>query len=67
MKIAVIHGQNHKGSTWHAAEELLKNLEAEYECREFFLPRDLDHFCSGCLACVNYSVIESPSMRGLMS
>ena len=52
MKIAVIHGQNHKGSTWHAAEELLKNIVAEYECREFFLPRDLDHFCSGCLACL---------------
>ncbi|MBP5236066.1 MAG: NAD(P)H-dependent oxidoreductase [Clostridia bacterium] len=52
MKITVIHGQNHKGSTWHAAEELLKNIDTEHECREFYLPRDLDHFCSGCLACL---------------
>ena len=52
MRITVIHGQNHKGSTWHAADELLKNMGAGCEIREFYLPRELGHFCSGCLACL---------------
>ena len=52
MKITMIHGQNHKGSTWHAADELLKNINVEHEVTEFFLPRDLNHFCLGCFACV---------------
>ena len=52
MKITVIHGQNHKGSTWHTAEELLKNLGAGHEVKEFYLPKDLNRFCLGCYACV---------------
>ena len=52
MKITIIHGQNHKGSTWHAADELLKHIRTEYELKEFYLPRDLNHFCTGCCACV---------------
>jgi len=52
MKIVMIHGQNHKGSTWHAANELLKNIDTEYEVKEYFLPRDLNHFCTGCCACI---------------
>ena len=52
MKITMIHGQNHKGSTWHVANELLKNIGAEHEVKEFFLPKDLNHFCLGCYACV---------------
>ncbi len=52
MKITVIHGQNHKGSTWHAAEALIKSIRAEKEVMEFYLPKDLNHFCTGCYACV---------------
>ena len=52
MKITMIHGQNHKGSTWHVADELLKHISVEHEVTEFFLPRDLNHFCLGCYACV---------------
>lgn len=52
MKITVIHGQNHKGSTWHVADELLKNIRTECEVKEFFLPKDLPHFCTGCYACL---------------
>lgn len=52
MKIVLIHGQNHKGSTWHTADELLKNIAGEKEVKEFFLPKDLPHFCMGCYACL---------------
>ena len=52
MKITVIHGQNHKGSTWHVADELLKSIKTKHVVKEFFLPRDLNHFCTGCFACL---------------
>ena len=52
MKIVVIHGQNHKGSTWNVADILLQNMTCEKEVKEFFLPRDLNHFCTGCFQCL---------------
>lgn len=52
MKIVVIHGQNHKGNTWNVANILLQNITDEKEVKEFFLPRDLNHFCSGCYSCL---------------
>ena len=52
MKIAVIHGQNHMGSTWNVANILLQDISCEKEVREFFLPRDLNHFCTGCYSCL---------------
>lgn len=52
MKIAMIHGQNHMGSTYHIARLLSDKLAKEDEIREFFLPRDLPHFCLGCYQCI---------------
>ncbi len=52
MKIVVIHGQNHKGSTWNVTNILLKDLTCEKEVKEFFLPGDLNHFCIGCYSCL---------------
>ncbi|MDD6070957.1 MAG: NAD(P)H-dependent oxidoreductase [Clostridiales bacterium] len=52
MKIVVIHGQNHKGSTWNVANILLQDITCEKEVKEFFLPRDLNHFCTGCYSCL---------------
>ena len=52
MKITIIHGQNHKGSTCYVAGELLKNITGGHEVKEFFLPKDLNHFCAGCCACI---------------
>ncbi len=49
MKIAVIHGQSHKGSTYNVAKELYGKLGGEV--MEFFLPRDFDGVCRGCAAC----------------
>lgn len=49
MKITIIHGQNHKGSTYHIAKMLAEKLEGEIT--EIFLPRDFDSFCVGCTNC----------------
>lgn len=52
MKITIIHGQNHKGSTYHIGRILVESLEQEENITEFFLPRDLNHFCLGCYTCI---------------
>lgn len=51
MKIVLIHGQNHKGSSYHIGRMLAEQF-GESEIHEFFLPKDLEYFCSGCYACV---------------
>ena len=42
MKIAMINGQNHKGSTYHIGKMLADKLGGEVT--EFSLPRDFGHF-----------------------
>jgi len=49
VKIAVIHGQSHKGSTCSTARALCDKLGGEVT--EFFLPKDFDGVCRGCGAC----------------
>ncbi len=49
MKIVLINGTNHKGSTYHIARQLADKLKGE--TTEFFLPRDFDEFCLGCTTC----------------
>lgn len=51
MKIVLIHGQNHKGSSYHIGCMLADELKGS-EITEFFLPRDLEHFCVGCYNCI---------------
>ena len=50
MKIVIIHGQSHKGSTYHIAHMLAEKLDGEI--KEFFLPRDFGEFCVGCTRCI---------------
>ena len=50
MKITLIHGQNHKGSTYHVARMTAEKISGNIV--EFFLPRDLSEGCSGCYACL---------------
>lgn len=49
MKITIIHGQSHKGSTYHIAQMLAEKIGGEVT--EFFLPRDFGEFCIGCNSC----------------
>lgn len=52
MIITAIHGQNHRGSTWHIADLLIRALGYGNEVNEFFLPQDMPHFCIGCMNCI---------------
>ena len=52
MKIVLIHGQNHKGSSYHIGHMITEKITVENEIKEFFLPKDLNHFCLGCYSCI---------------
>ena len=52
MKIVMINGQNHKGSTYHAGRMLAEKLGGSEDIQEIFLPRALPEFCLGCAACI---------------
>lgn len=63
MKITIIHGQSHQGSTCSIARLLAKKLNGEVE--EFFLPRDFGAFCTGCSTCFGKSELECPHFNKL--
>lgn len=63
MKITIIHGQSHQGSTCHIARSLAKKLNGEVT--EFFLPRDFGEFCVGCTACFGESETKCPHYEKL--
>ena len=52
MKIVTLNGQNHKGSTYRIGRSIAEKIGGENEIREFFFPKDLDHFCAGCYRCI---------------
>lgn len=52
MKIALINGQNHKGSTYHIGRSLAEKLGGNDDISEVFLPRDMPNFCCGCVRCI---------------
>lgn len=52
MKITIIHGQSHKGTTYTLTHTVLKHLQSpEDTVQTFFLPTDGPDFCVGCNAC----------------
>ena len=63
MKIVIIHGQSHEGSTCMAARALAAQVGGEV--REFFLPRDFDKPCLGCYACFQMDLSRCPHFREL--
>lgn len=63
MKITIVHGQSHKGSTFHIARMLADKLNGEVT--EFFLPKDFDCFCLGCSSCFGESEIKCPHYEKL--
>ncbi len=58
MRIVLIHGQSHKGSTYHIARGLAEKLNGEIT--EFFLPKDFGEFCLGCLTCFSDTEKKCP-------
>lgn len=63
MKIVVIYGQNHKGSTYNIARMLAEKINGEIE--EFFLPRDFGQMCVGCTQCFMKSEELCPHSKEL--
>ena len=63
MKIVMIHGQNHAGSTCMVARELAHKVGGEI--REFFLPRDFDEPCLGCYTCFQADLTHCPHYQKL--
>ena len=60
MKITLIHGQNHKGSTYHIARMAADAIRGDGEIEEFFLPRDSGAACCGCYACMDRGMAFCP-------
>lgn len=52
MKIVMLNGQNHKGSSYHVGRFLIDGINGENEVEEIFLPNSLNHFCTGCYSCI---------------
>ena len=52
MKIVMLNGQNHKGSSYHIGRMIADKISGDNEIMEFFFPRDLNHFCIGCYKCI---------------
>lgn len=63
MKIVIIYGQNHKGSTYHISRMLAEKLDGEI--KEFFLPKDFDQFCVGCGNCFTKGEVMCPHFEQL--
>ena len=63
MKTVIIHGQSHKGSTYHIAHILAEKIGGEIT--EFFLPRDFGEFCLGCTNCFVDSEKKCPHYEAL--
>jgi multimeric flavodoxin WrbA len=51
MKVLIISGTNHKGSTYHTARLVAEKITSADNISEVFLPRDFDQFCLGCTSC----------------
>lgn len=51
MKIVVLNGTEVKGCTYHIKETFLSALGEGHAITEFYFPRDLPRFCTGCKVC----------------
>ncbi len=54
MKVAIVYGNQHKGSTYHCVEIFKNNISQKEstEFIEFFLPKNMPYFCVGCFNCI---------------
>lgn len=63
LHITIVHGQSHKGSTYHIAHMLAEKIGGEIT--EFFLPRDFGEFCVGCTGCIKIAEEKCPHYQKL--
>lgn len=60
MKVLIISGTDHKGSTYNIGRLLAGKITSEENISEIFLPRDFGEFCCGCTNCFGKSERECP-------
>lgn len=61
MKITVIHGQSHKGSSYHITKQIINKITSDSkEVYEYFMPSDTPNYCVGCYKCFNESENACP-------
>jgi multimeric flavodoxin WrbA len=65
MKITVINGNMRHGSTWNAMRAVIDALHGSNEVTEFFLPRDMPHFCIGCFTCITKNAALCPHVSSV--
>lgn len=69
MKIVLIHGQNHKGSTCMISREIAQKVKirasGESPITEFFLPEAFDEPCLGCYSCFKSDLTKCPHYEKL--
>ena len=66
MKITVINGTEIKGCTYNIKKSFLNILRDGNEISEFYLPKDLPHFCCGCKNCFLKSESLCPHEKYVM-
>lgn len=66
MKIILIHGQSHKGISYHIGKYVAEKLTSKEQITEFFLPRDMPYFCSGCMQCMYKGFSACPHNDALL-
>jgi len=53
MEITILHGQAHKGSTYHITAMIKERLvDSNTTFHEYFMPKDAPDFCVGCYQCI---------------
>jgi len=66
MKVTVINGTEVKGCTYHIKEAFLNPIREKHEITEFYLPKDLPHFCIGCKVCFFDDAAKCPHAAQVM-
>ncbi|WP_303835239.1 NAD(P)H-dependent oxidoreductase [Ruminococcus flavefaciens] len=65
MKVLMISGTNHKGSTYNIGRIVAEKITSAENISEVFLPRDFDEFCLGCTTCFSKSADKCPHYEKL--
>jgi len=65
MKVTVFHGSPHKGNTYFATKVFMEELSksGDVDFIEFFLPKALPVFCTGCTLCLGGLREKCPNVK----
>lgn len=64
IKITIIHGQLHKGSTYNITKQIIDKLSMKKkDIHEYFMPVDTPNYCVGCYKCFNKGEDYCPEFK----